>query len=273
MKIGDRVELIPDVRYSFNKLKENSSGIILNIGLVMSYVKWDIGFESYVTKKDLRLIENNMQILTRKQLITLHSQFTCTEWKTAIEELLKENVLEDKIDVNSKLELLKSKGTEEQKEAVKKLKITLPKSYLELHNESGLKVGDKVRVVRKAKSHEQGWDNTWNTEMDEYVGKICKINSDHKKSGFWLKLNNTAKNFPYFVLEKVEEKYVPYTFEDAEKLISKAVKSKNENLITFIGWFKLDQVNIYGEGSISYQELLENYTELDGSPLGKLAEV
>lgn len=211
------------------------------------------------------------QTLTRKQLITLHSQFTCTEWKTAIEELLKENVLKDKIDVSSKLELLKTKGTEEQQEAVKKLKITFSKSYLELHNESGLKVGDKVKVVRKATNREQGWDNSWTTDMDVCVGNYYEINYDGEHTGFALNCIGNF-NFPYFVLEKVEEKYVPYTLEDAEKLIGKSIKSKDGSVFCSIVYISENEVYRGDRFRINFLELLNNWTELDGSPLGKLTE-
>lgn len=39
------------------------------------------------------------------------------------------------------------------------------------------KVGDQVRVLRKAKSHARGWENSWVSNMDAAVGKIGRVTS------------------------------------------------------------------------------------------------
>ena len=33
-------------------------------------------------------------------------------------------------------------------------------AYITLHNASGIKVGDKVKILRKAKDREMGWENS-----------------------------------------------------------------------------------------------------------------
>ena len=53
-------------------------------------------------------------------------------------------------------------------------------SYLEGHIKSGFKVGDIVNVTRMAISHEQGWDNSWNNDMDKFIGKTGTIVEDKK---------------------------------------------------------------------------------------------
>lgn len=80
--------------------------------------------------------------------------------------------------------------------------------YIEQHKASGLKVGDKVKVLKSCKSYEKGWGNTWAEDMNSYVGKICTIFKDSGESGFKLERDNGEYGycFPYFVLEKVEEK-------------------------------------------------------------------
>ncbi|VVB52800.1 Uncharacterised protein [uncultured archaeon] len=38
-----------------------------------------------------------------------------------------------------------------------------------------MKIGDKVKVVRKATSYTQGWLNTWVHDMDQYVGRVGTV--------------------------------------------------------------------------------------------------
>jgi Mind bomb SH3 repeat domain len=37
------------------------------------------------------------------------------------------------------------------------------------------KVGDRVRILRKVRSHARGWENSWISEMDKAVGKIGQV--------------------------------------------------------------------------------------------------
>ncbi len=83
-----------------------------------------------------------------------------------------------------------------------------PEDYLKLHNASGLKVGDRVRVTRKAESHELGWRNGWVCTMDNMVGKVGVISIDDGVHGFRLRFSGDESSiplgYPAFVLEKVE---------------------------------------------------------------------
>lgn len=78
-------------------------------------------------------------------------------------------------------------------------RIAVPKTYAELQAESGLKVGDWVKVVRTAKDYENGWGEEWCMSMNDCIGEIFQIyniscsNGVSKRGGF---------SFPYFVLEK-----------------------------------------------------------------------
>ena len=78
--------------------------------------------------------------------------------------------------------------------------------YLTGHKNSGLKVRNKVRVIRRAKNRENGWYNGWAEEMNDYVGCTFEITEDNNDKGFEL---GNVWNFPYFVLEKVEEPIEP----------------------------------------------------------------
>ena len=97
----------------------------------------------------------------------------------------------------------------------------MEKTYKERQDECGLKVGDKVKILRKAVNYEDGWGNTWSEAyMDDYVGRIGEIVGKHPCAGFtvFLEEKNDCWYFPYFVLEKVEEKkltsYSVFTIND-----------------------------------------------------------
>lgn len=76
--------------------------------------------------------------------------------------------------------------------------------YLEYHKSCGIKVGDTVRITRKATSGESGWNNSWMTDMDKHVGKEFKVVTDNREGGFELCTECDAGGFefPHFVLEK-----------------------------------------------------------------------
>lgn len=82
------------------------------------------------------------------------------------------------------------------------------KSYLERQNECGIKVGDKVKVIRKSEDYEDGWENTWETVMDDAVGNEYEVIGVHGINGITINFD-LGLNFPYFVLSKVVEKPEP----------------------------------------------------------------
>lgn len=79
------------------------------------------------------------------------------------------------------------------------------KSYLELHHESGIKVGDIVKVTRKAKSYELGWDEVWVPEMDLLVGKVFTVEIDEEERGFAIHAGENYYALPCFVLENLSQ--------------------------------------------------------------------
>lgn len=83
--------------------------------------------------------------------------------------------------------------------------MTEQEKYLEGHRNCGIKVGDRVRVTRKAGDWEDGWDNCWNDGMDEIVGETVIVLVDWENYGFRCipPEGNEAFVFPYFVLEKI----------------------------------------------------------------------
>lgn len=81
---------------------------------------------------------------------------------------------------------------------------TMKEVYLLAQEHCGLKVGDWVRVIRKAKNYEAGWDNCWVND-DIPFDVPYKIVILAKKHGIILDCGIYGQRaFPYFVLEKVE---------------------------------------------------------------------
>jgi hypothetical protein len=89
-----------------------------------------------------------------------------------------------------------------------------PDKEKELHDEyeagfwkSGLKVGDRVRVVQVCKSFD-GWGNYWPDEIE--VGDEGIIDEDHPYSYYGVsvifdKLDGNWQPIPYFALEKIDD--------------------------------------------------------------------
>jgi hypothetical protein len=137
--------------------------------------------------------------------------------------------------------------------------------------ETGLKVGDTVKVVRTAEDGENGWGNDWVPEMNKYVGKEYTLNRIKGSSGLYV----GNWDFPYFVLEKVKKpEYVPFTFEDRAIFRGCAVRHKRDLHAFIISDYTANNVYVGGT-AISYSLLVDSYVwdigHTDaGKPVGKL---
>lgn len=82
--------------------------------------------------------------------------------------------------------------------------------------ENNVAEGTIVRVTRKAKTNEDGWDNAWVASMDAYIGKESPVGSMDSETGKYspgvgVPLVDERMGddpifhylFPYFVLEVV----------------------------------------------------------------------
>ncbi len=87
-------------------------------------------------------------------------------------------------------------------EAKKKLFTVDRAVYVQAQKESGLQVGDYVKVVEKANGREFGWANSWEDAMTDNIGKTAEIQriSD---SGIQLRIGSTDFGYPFWVLEKI----------------------------------------------------------------------
>ena len=84
-------------------------------------------------------------------------------------------------------------------------RIARPLTYAERQAKCGLKVGDRVKVLRRGDFGELGWENTWiGYDMGKAIGQVCTILAIDEKDGITLDQCDSYY-FPYFVLEKYEE--------------------------------------------------------------------
>lgn len=121
------------------------------------------------------------------------------------------------------------------------------------------KVGDKVKVVRKAANYEGDWENHWYNLMDFSVGKELFIKDIFGKQGYCL---NDGFRYPEFVLEKIEE--VKQPFVEKESTIDTELEvwlEKNKGFI--IECYKLSKklISLNDEGIIEFKPINVKYSK------------
>lgn len=120
---------------------------------------------------------------------------------------------------------------------------TMKQVYLLAQEHCGLKVGDWVRVTRKAENHEAGWDHTWVTGSNELLNEKGVIQFIDKDGIHITFPDKKAINFtfPYFVLKKFNSQEAPLKPFD-KVLVKKEWDDKWKiNLFSHIG----DSLSIY----------------------------
>ena len=139
--------------------------------------------------------------------------------------------------------------------------------YKECHNNCDLKVGDKVKLTRLWTIDEYCSPMLWNPEFSKYIGSTFEI---REKCSLSYKLSTTI-HVPYFVLEKVEEEFVPLDYND--NLICKVVVGKDLKTNYLIVCQDKDGV-FTGQNTwrVSYETLMDYYTFQDGLPCHKLKQ-
>lgn len=131
--------------------------------------------------------------------------------------------------------------------------------------ENNLKIGDKVKVL---KGFEDGIFGIKKGLSDIVVGKLAVVN-EIKTDRICIGFKKDTWSLPVECLEKVKEEYVPFTLEDRNLFLGKAIKVKEFDeffIITYAGKEKAGFDGSYYE----YEELLEDYEFEDGTPFGKL---
>ena len=160
------------------------------------------------------------------------------------------------------------------------------KSYKERQaewiKENNLKPGDKVRILRKTEDYENGWQNGWTHSMEGSIGEICTVIEDCGCDGIEVKSSQGTWGYPYFVLEKAEDKpaYIPFDLSDPKDrdfLRGKWIKQKDSPKKTemqIIG-FRITEAEkawCCDLGSwVPAEDLLTDWVFLDGSPVGRPA--
>jgi hypothetical protein len=70
---------------------------------------------------------------------------------------------------------------------------------------NNIKVGDKVKVLRRAENYEGGWGTFWSlSEQDKTIGKVYEIEHVGTYS-VALRMRKGMLCYPYFVLELVKQ--------------------------------------------------------------------
>ena len=146
--------------------------------------------------------------------------------------------------------------------------------------ENDIKLGDKVRILRKFNDFENGCDVGMNKDgkMDSLVGTVGKVSAIDDES-IEVDSEGDCWFWPYFVLEKVEDEYVPFDLSDSKDrdfLRGKWVKTKQPESESQISSFKYTdgygwRAHIPNVGHRTGEDILEELTFLDGSVIGKPA--
>lgn len=71
--------------------------------------------------------------------------------------------------------------------------------------ENNIKIGDKVRILRKVEGYKDGWMCSWVLSMDETVGEVCPVIKDRGCDGIEVRTNHGTWCYPYSILKKVED--------------------------------------------------------------------
>jgi len=79
----------------------------------------------------------------------------------------------------------------------------LSEAYKLMQKNCGIKVGDTVKILRRAESKEMGWSAVWMDEMDDLVGELGVVSVLYDY-GIDVTTNGDSWCFPFFILEKLK---------------------------------------------------------------------
>ncbi len=86
--------------------------------------------------------------------------------------------------------------------------MTIKEAYKTMQGKCGIKVGDKVKVLRPTKQGEMGWDvgACWDEKNAKLVGEICEVTAEGTDCA-GIELYHKTHSFtrvPFYVLKVVE---------------------------------------------------------------------
>jgi hypothetical protein len=101
--------------------------------------------------------------------------------------------------------------TDDVKTEAKEQEMTYVERQAKWLTDNGVVEGTKLRVVRKAEKHENGWNTFWGSAMDESVGQEVVFDALYGDGRKGIVLEDCGLGFdnyvfPYFVLELAESK-------------------------------------------------------------------
>lgn len=146
--------------------------------------------------------------------------------------------------------------------------------------DNGIKEGDCVKVLRRAGEDEEDWGDAWIPDMDNCIGNVCTI-TEICPDGIEL---GSEYIFPYFVLEKISDKYAPFSSSE-EFLVGYSSQFKDDpDMLTSAIWLRSASgvyslvTEIWNDGVVVgndedvtfWTDLLEDWVFLNGTPCGKL---
>ena len=161
---------------------------------------------------------------------------------------------------------------------IPKKESTYEERQAEWIKENDIKVGDKVRIVRKARANEGGWDNNWVPSMSDTVGEVGRVIDDSSAVGIRVETDDCSFAYPYFVLEKVEPKYIPFDLgkeEDRARLRGAWIRRKDYpgDEYQIVGISITNNLVFFDDSAqLVTDVLLERCEFVDGSPCGRLVE-
>ena len=93
--------------------------------------------------------------------------------------------------------------------------MNIDEAYQIMSKESGINIGDTVKVIRKASDYEMGWQTTWDPYMDQMIGNEYTVSEIvngvyHLDDLCW---------FPFFVLEKIKSAKPAHDFKPFDKVL------------------------------------------------------
>ena len=68
--------------------------------------------------------------------------------------------------------------------------------------ENNIKIGDRVKIIKKSFNGDNGWNNNWIDEMDSYISKISIISGINDNNIFIIFDDNRGFSFPYHLLQQ-----------------------------------------------------------------------
>lgn len=173
---------------------------------------------SYEKRQEKWVKKHNLKIGDYVTVLQKYDNETCGTWTSRYIWVPKMNGFVGKscevVDVRSDaIELRLAEGSNSyyfpysilRKE--KEMKKFYKERQAEWVTKNDIQIGDKVRILRKAKGGEDGWPNQWNRYMNDEVGTVGRIIDIDGYHGLGVNFEKAdcAWYFPYFVLEKVTD--------------------------------------------------------------------